>query len=229
MRYLTEGLPGIGGQVRWSPEDFEVEEISLYEPAGMGSHTYFVVEKRGLSTFRAVGMIARTLGVPARQIGYAGMKDAHALTRQTLSVEGVPPERVLALDLPGHGDSKGESVSSISDYSQWLLNVLESHFETPPYLMGHSMGGAVVQEVALEGPEQVKGMILAATGPRLGVAPAFLEGLEKNFDKIIDTIMRHAYAPGVDSRMLRDGAALMRDAGGAVVYGDFLACDQFDM
>ena len=95
--------------------------------------------------------------------------------------------------------------------------------------MGHSMGGAIVQEVALKGPEQVKGMILAATGPRLGVAPAFLEGLEKNFDKIIDTIMRYAYAPGVDSRMLRDGAALMRDAGGEVVHGDFLACNQFDV
>jgi len=101
MRYLTEGLPGIGGQVRREPEDFEVEEIPLYEPSGVGSHTYFVVEKRGLSTFRAVGMMARALGVPARQIGYAGMKDAHALTRQTLSVEGVPPERILALDLPG--------------------------------------------------------------------------------------------------------------------------------
>ncbi|MBC7222957.1 MAG: tRNA pseudouridine(13) synthase TruD [Anaerolineae bacterium] len=101
MRYLTEGLPGTGGVVRWQPEDFLVEEIPLYEPSGEGEHTYALVEKVGLSTFRAVQMLAGALGIPAQRIGYAGMKDAHARTRQTFSFERVPPERILALDLPG--------------------------------------------------------------------------------------------------------------------------------
>lgn len=101
MRYLTVGLPGIGGQVRREPEDFEVEEIPLYPASGVGRHTYFVVEKKGVSTFHAADLVARALGVSVRQIGYAGMKDAHALSRQTFSVEGVPLERVLALRLQG--------------------------------------------------------------------------------------------------------------------------------
>lgn len=101
MRYLTEGLPGTGGIVRWTPEDFLVEEIPLYEPSGEGEHTYALVEKVGLSTFRAVQMLAGALGISPGRIGYAGMKDAQARTRQTFSIEGVPPERVLALDLPG--------------------------------------------------------------------------------------------------------------------------------
>lgn len=101
MRYLTEGLPGTGGVVRWQPEDFLVEEIPLYEPSGEGEHTYAVVEKVGISTFRAMQMMAGALGIPARRIGYAGLKDAHARTRQTFSFERVPPERLLTLDLPG--------------------------------------------------------------------------------------------------------------------------------
>jgi len=101
MKYLTEGLPGTGGVIRWTPEDFVVEELPLYEPSGEGEHTYAWVEKVGLSTFRAVQMLASALGIPPSRIGYAGMKDAQARARQTFSLEGVPPERVLALDLPG--------------------------------------------------------------------------------------------------------------------------------
>ncbi|NLE77558.1 MAG: tRNA pseudouridine(13) synthase TruD, partial [Chloroflexi bacterium] len=87
MRYLTEDLPGIGGRVRWEPEDFQVEEIPLYQPSGLGEHTYLWVEKRGLSTFRAVEILARSLRVAPQRIGYAGMKDAQALTWQMISVE----------------------------------------------------------------------------------------------------------------------------------------------
>jgi tRNA pseudouridine13 synthase len=58
------------------------------------------VEKAGLSTVQAAGDIARELGVRHRDIGYAGLKDARAVTRQWFSVEHVEPERVLALDIP---------------------------------------------------------------------------------------------------------------------------------
>ena len=45
--------------------------------------------------------LAQALGVPQNRIGYAGLKDARATTCQVLSVEGVSPDRVMALDLPG--------------------------------------------------------------------------------------------------------------------------------
>ncbi len=99
-RYLTADLPGIGGRLKEQVQDFIVEELPLYAPAGEGEHTFFEIQKTGISTFQAVREIARALGVPPRRIGYAGLKDAQAITRQTLSVEGVPPSAVLALDLP---------------------------------------------------------------------------------------------------------------------------------
>jgi tRNA pseudouridine13 synthase len=99
--YLTGDLPGIGGVLKERVEDFRVEELPLYPPAGEGAHTFFEIQKVGLSTFQAVRMIAEALGVPPSQVGYAGLKDAQAITCQVLSVHGVPPDAVLALNAPG--------------------------------------------------------------------------------------------------------------------------------
>jgi tRNA pseudouridine13 synthase len=100
MRYLTEDLPGLGGVIKERVEDFQVEELPLYTPAGAGEHTFFEIQKIGLSTFQAVRDIAHALGVPPSQISYAGLKDAQAITRQVLSVQGIPCEAVTALALP---------------------------------------------------------------------------------------------------------------------------------
>jgi tRNA pseudouridine13 synthase len=99
--YLTANLPGIGGSIKQQAEDFVVEELPLYPASGVGDHTFFEIRKVGLSTFHAVRLIAQALGVPPHRIGYAGLKDARAVTSQTLSVAGVAPEAVAALDLPG--------------------------------------------------------------------------------------------------------------------------------
>src|SRR5215475_12676268 len=69
-----------------SPETFVVEEIPAYEPCGEGEHTFLWIEKRGLTTPDAIRRLATLLGVDARDVGYAGLKDRHALTRQWVSV-----------------------------------------------------------------------------------------------------------------------------------------------
>lgn len=82
------------------PEDFIVEELPLYEPSRTGTHTYFAIRKRNLSTIEAINRIARELQVHTRDIGYAGLKDKNAVTTQVLSAEGVTPERVLRIEQP---------------------------------------------------------------------------------------------------------------------------------
>lgn len=83
---LTLDIPPIGGRLRERVEDFLVEEIPLYNPCGAGEHIYLFIEKRGLSTSDLVWMIARHFGVRAGDVGYAGMKDKRAITRQVISV-----------------------------------------------------------------------------------------------------------------------------------------------
>jgi tRNA pseudouridine13 synthase len=96
---LTPELPGIGGVIKRYNEDFWVEEVPLYPASGQGTHTYFVIEKQGLTTLAAIRLIAQALGRPPRDIGYAGLKDAHGVTRQMLSIEHVDPQRVASLQI----------------------------------------------------------------------------------------------------------------------------------
>jgi tRNA pseudouridine13 synthase len=100
LPYLTDNYPGIGGRLKVEPEDFFVEEIPLYQPSGQGQHIYVEIEKRGLSTDAAKRIIARALNISPHAIGYAGLKDAQAVTRQTFSINNVRPEAVKALNLP---------------------------------------------------------------------------------------------------------------------------------
>ena len=100
LPFLTADVPGIGGKIKTRREDFIVDEVPLYEPAGQGTHVYFRIEKAGLPTMQAVREIARALAAAARDIGYAGLKDADAVTTQTLSLEHVDPTRIQQLDIP---------------------------------------------------------------------------------------------------------------------------------
>lgn len=135
---------------------------------------------------------------------------------------------VLALDLPGHGETDGRGYPTISEYAQWLGEILKTLFERPVFLMGHSMGGAIAQEAAIQYPDILKGIILVATGPRLRVAPMFLEGLRNDFEQTVDTMMGYAYSPRTSRLIVEEGARIMKAAGSTAVYNDFLACDQFD-
>jgi tRNA pseudouridine13 synthase len=87
---LTARLPGTGGRIRAEDDDFVVEELPAYEALGVGDHAYLRIEKRGITTYEAIRRVAKALGVSPREVGFAGMKDAHAVTIQTFSVEHVP-------------------------------------------------------------------------------------------------------------------------------------------
>lgn len=90
----------LGGRIRHVPDDFVVEEIPLFAPLGTGEHVLAVVEKRGLSTLDVLLFLSKALKVSERTIGYAGLKDARALTTQTVSIPRVSPERVRAVEGP---------------------------------------------------------------------------------------------------------------------------------
>ncbi len=93
-RYLTHDIPPIGGRLKERPEDFLVEEIPLYPPAGHGEHIFLFIEKKSLTTLQLRDAVARHFRVDRRAVGHAGLKDKHAITRQVISVHapGRSPE-----------------------------------------------------------------------------------------------------------------------------------------
>lgn len=101
LPYMTHDLPGTGGVLRSVDDDFFVDEEPAYLPSGTGDHVFVRIEKRGMNTRHAVTEIARALGISDRDIGVAGMKDRHAVTRQWLSLPPpTTPEAALALAVP---------------------------------------------------------------------------------------------------------------------------------
>jgi tRNA pseudouridine13 synthase len=102
LPYVTADLPGVGGVLRASDDDFVVDEQLPYAPSGAGEHVLARIEKRGLTTPQAVERLARAVGVSARDVGVAGMKDRHAVTRQWVSLPPpVTPEQIRAVTLDG--------------------------------------------------------------------------------------------------------------------------------
>ena len=99
LKMMTLGLPGVGGVFRSEPSDFYVEELPLLSLKKKGAYCHFLIEKRGLTTAEAVEAIAHAMGRRNRDVGYAGLKDTHAVTRQWISMERVAPDRVRRLKL----------------------------------------------------------------------------------------------------------------------------------
>jgi len=88
-------LSPVGGRLGSEPEHFLVDELSLYEPSGAGEHLYVKLQKRGLGTPDLARIVAKAARVRERDIGYAGLKDKHAVTSQWFSFpkQALPPEQ----------------------------------------------------------------------------------------------------------------------------------------
>lgn len=105
-------LPPAGGALGPNLEDFVVDEIPLYAPSGSGDHLYVRVQKRGLTTPELVQSLARAAGVKERDVGYAGLKDKHAVTSQWVSLPSQArpvetwslPENVEVVEVTRHNN-----------------------------------------------------------------------------------------------------------------------------
>ncbi|HID88588.1 MAG TPA: alpha/beta hydrolase [Anaerolineae bacterium] len=141
----------------------------------------------------------------------------------------LPSVTTYAVDLPGHGRSGGTGRERIEEYAADLVGFLDALGIEQAVLIGHSMGGAIAQTVALAHPRRVDGLVLLATAARLRVAPAILEGLETDFERTIRLISQWAWGPGADPLWIERGREMMEACGPHVLRKDFLACDRFDI
>lgn len=80
------GEPLLSARLRSKPEDFQVTERLGWECSGNGEHDYLYIQKAGANTEWVARQLARHAEVPPRDVGFAGMKDRHAVTRQWFSV-----------------------------------------------------------------------------------------------------------------------------------------------
>ncbi|GAB4193034.1 MAG: tRNA pseudouridine(13) synthase TruD [Wenzhouxiangellaceae bacterium] len=91
--------------LRAQAEDFIVDEILSHQPDGQGEHLWVRIEKCHANTEWVARQLARWAGVSPRAVSYAGLKDRHALTRQTFSIH-----------LPGKADPDPQSLDGQGEF-----------------------------------------------------------------------------------------------------------------
>ncbi|WP_280952809.1 tRNA pseudouridine(13) synthase TruD [Salinicola sp. CPA57] len=101
------GMPTVAGDYRQRAEDFQVEEQFDFTPEGQGEHLWLWLEKRGSTTPDLARLLARAVDIPVRDVGFSGLKDRDAVTRQWFS-----------LALPGREPPPG-----------WKAGLAERHVE----------------------------------------------------------------------------------------------------
>lgn len=133
----------------------------------------------------------------------------------------------VAVDLPGH--PQGEGFQSIEDYASWIRGYISAREMAPVVLVGHSMGGAIAQLLAVQHPEIVRALVLTSTGARLRVAPQIFQALEGNYEKAVDFMLANAFGPTASPELLHEVKRLRLKVLAQTVKDDFVACDKFDI
>ena len=134
----------------------------------------------------------------------------------------------ICLDLPGHGQSAGKGYDTIAEYSRWLVRFLQQLALDGVILAGHSMGGAVVTEAAIECPEEMDGLILIGSGARLRVSSETFQGLAGDFEATAAKLVRQCYGPRTLDKVVKWGLEQLLQERPEVVLDDFKACNGFD-
>ena len=135
---------------------------------------------------------------------------------------------VIAVDLPGHGQSQGSLMHDMETYAEWLKLLIDALNLNAFMLAGHSLGGSIAQQFARTFPEMLKGLVLIGTGMRFTIPPGYLDMLYQDFAKACLISSRQAFAAHMPSDMLERGLAMLHRNGPEVLLRDLSLCTCFD-
>ena len=141
----------------------------------------------------------------------------------------LPQTAVYALDLPGHGRSHPPGRQTIAAYAQDVLDFIQVLSLENVFILGHSMGGAIAQQVGLTAPHAVAGLILLGTGAKLRVSPQILVALEEDFETAVERLNQYFWGATPDDAIIAANRRSMLACVPQVMLDDFIACNQFDL
>ena len=135
----------------------------------------------------------------------------------------------IAIDLPGHGKSSGPGLDKVEDYSAAVTNFIKKTEIPAPIPCGLSLGGAIVLQLVLEHETNFKAAILVNTGARLRVQPFVFEAIKNDYKGYLDAVPAFAASGKTDPVKLASFMAESAKCPPEVAYGDFTACDRFNV
>ena len=134
----------------------------------------------------------------------------------------------VALDLPGRGRSGATGMRTIPDYAAAVARFVEAIGAPRAIACGQSLGGGIALQLLLDHPGRFAGGVLIATGARLRVMPAILEGIERDYATHLSNL-HVAISPRADRDLLAPVLEANARCPAEVALGDFIACDAFDV
>lgn len=135
---------------------------------------------------------------------------------------------VIAIDLPGHGKSPQPGRTSVADYAADVVALLDALRIKRAVFIGHSMGGAVAQTLALDHAERVQGIALIATGAKLPIHPDILGYALSDQPRVARQISQWSWANIDDETSVQGSTKSILETPPDVMHGDFMACAAFD-
>lgn len=139
------------------------------------------------------------------------------------------PCSVIAVDLPGHGESDGPGERSVTAYAQWVSAFVKTLGLEQVVAVGCSLGSAIVQTLALQPEPWLRAIGVVGAGARLKVHPAFLAGFLQDYQKAINMLVDYALFTGTGDPVREDVRNKLLICPVETLHGDFSACDDFDV
>ncbi|MBI5575039.1 MAG: alpha/beta fold hydrolase [Deltaproteobacteria bacterium] len=151
----------------------------------------------------------------------------HTWRDQWAGLKGIA--RLVIPDLPGHSESLGAPKETVEEYSAWFAEFLKEAGLGKFILAGHSMGGAIALQAALDRIKGLQALILAGTGAKLKVSPVIFDGIANRFKDFAPELVDWMMARETD-RLLRDDVTKdVLSTRPGTFFADFRACDGFDV
>lgn len=137
--------------------------------------------------------------------------------------------RAIALDLPGHGRSTGQGSDRIEIYAEAVKALLDATGISQVIPVGHSMGGAIAQTLALNYPERCTGLILVSTAAQMTVNEQILNLAHSDQAKVAGLINKWSWSLQAPPHLKAADLQYLQIIPPALLYGDYLACSRFDV
>ncbi len=143
----------------------------------------------------------------------------------------------LAIDLPGHGKSFGNAKTTISQYADWVINLIDNGAISDAAMVGHSMGSLIALDMAARHPTRVSRLALLGCSVPMPVSDQLLDAAHDKPDEAFDMLNIWGHAPQAKlqksatpgtSLLMAYKCLLMKSRPG-VLAADLTACKTFSM
>lgn len=143
----------------------------------------------------------------------------------------LPGYRVITPDLPGHGRSGGSGQQSVWIYADQLVKFLAELGLYQAVFIGHSLGGCIALALALEHSGNVTALGLISSGAHIEIPADILNYATSpaTFNLAIEAMKPRIFSAYTKSAVIQRGVRQLSETRPGVLYGDFLACQSFDV